>query len=127
MSKTIANVPKELKFRLQLYEIYTTEAPLNVLSEFIENNDMDVVRRVFASGIPGPRTGTYLDEKATEDLLRDVRYNYALGLVYGEARLHVDQGKALEEALRLAGEAMTNEAYFLIRGQTFALYNFNGN
>lgn len=116
MSKKINNVPTQLQYRLELHEIFKTESPMNVINRFIHDHDIDVVRSAFARGSPCPDSGTFCDGNAAVDLLRDVRYNYALSLVYEAKQLHDDQGKALKEARRLAGTAMNDVEYLEFRG-----------
>jgi hypothetical protein len=71
--------------------------------------------------VPPPNTGTYLDDNSIDDSIRDIRYLYALGVVFGLAGRLAEAKKFMERALQLAQLAQNDQTFLQRRGKEEAL------
>ena len=112
-AEKIAGQQSEIALKMWLLLIFnSTDEGGQLIDEFLEKvGGVGVVRRLFVSGrIPAPATGTFIDARLNEDVVRDIRYCFALADILQQAHEPEPSTRILKSCLTWSMEALSEPA-----------------
>ena len=112
-AEKIAGQRSEIALKMWLLLIFnSTDEGGQLIDEFLEKvGGLKVLKQLFISGrIPPPSTGTFIDTRLDDDVMRDIRYFFTLGNILQHANDPESATRALKECLKWSMAALSEPA-----------------